>query len=440
MRIGCGAPQEMTESVARQPLQQLPHRSMHSLQLFVLAIAVVLSLAGFTYFFLASLFIMGCAAGVLIDPAHGARRWMTVCFCSILALISLTKIPESDLANYIYLIKEYVGLSLQQALVHDSISIKKTEVFYNLSTYIYSQLIGDHAAIYVFSVIFFTFFLASTISQHVYRYVAQWYGRSTGFAPIKISFAEAAALAAALMICITFSLAGHLLRQYAANAMFFMGLISYMRGKGNGALLLILLSCATHNSLVVPALLFVAAMVIARLPRYMALLLYFLGLVVAAVLSFKIEGLLGDVLKIALADQGDIPPVLIIGDLCLGVMVFLMVAPKGAMRNPEYYRLRSIIYLYLFFWMALLAVSKIEFIFFRFYFLNDFVRVVMLSALIGRFHKQIGPGLALTFMMVSLGYFIFKFDTSPWHYSNSMPNMMFDSFGEILRSISSNYG
>ncbi|TOI26967.1 hypothetical protein CGI63_23415, partial [Vibrio parahaemolyticus] len=170
----------------------------------------------------------------VINFGSNVKRFLgCILIGAFFSLINLIKIPESDMMIYIEALNEIVKSSFYDVFNFSFVSLRSSEFVFNIYLYILSNIDLTGFLFSFLSVFIIYFNLGLTVFNLSYK-------KDIDFLVIVFS----------LFLCfVTFSLSGHLVRQYLAVSFILLG-VSYIAVNKNRAYILSLASMFIHNSLI----------------------------------------------------------------------------------------------------------------------------------------------------------------------------------------------
>lgn len=346
---------------------------------------------------------------------HGEYLFVIV-ISLIFSLVNKEKLIVSDLYNY----KEYFDLIKSGVITIDFsntyISVKPTEVMF----YIYNLTLGHFFDFkgYMFVTSFIIYGVIGYSAIELMRYISDSLELQVNNV-VKIYLI----LFFAMFVAITFSQTLHLVRQYLALSFLFLGISLLIRDNKLTGCISLIFSILTHNSMVLPLIILGVAIFTFR-SKYHKISLVSVGFVfiISKVFMYYISlryPYFNDM------DNGSIPLSLILIDFILATVFFFVFYVYKVEKTIAYY-------ICLFYLLFLFSVSSNEFVFLRFYFAMDFIRVIMFSYILyylslGRFDNFLIFGFVL-FPIV----FILRLHFNPWFYGFDMDYLIGGFFVPVL--------
>ncbi|ENJ2787445.1 EpsG family protein [Vibrio parahaemolyticus] len=344
----------------------------------------------------------------VINFGSNVKRFLgCILIGAFFSLINLIKIPESDMMIYIEALNEIVKSSFYDVFNFSFVSLRSSEFVFNIYLYILSNIDLTGFLFSFLSVFIIYFNLGLTVFNLSYK-------KDIDFLVIVFS----------LFLCfVTFSLSGHLVRQYLAVSFILLG-VSYIAVNKNRAYILSLASMFIHNSLI-PFVLFYP-LIYAGTVKYGWKLMTFLSLSFSFVASSFVF-LIKPYMEIGFVkDDGSIPIVLIVFDASVFFLFSFFVMNK---KECFYVNALKIFPLFIMTASVLIITKDVPLLFLRFYFLVDFLRPVALALLFFSIIPKSGFRYSsLIFInIMSFSIFILRLDSSPWDYGFDGMSLLFFS-------------
>ncbi|MHB9954120.1 hypothetical protein [Vibrio campbellii] len=372
------------------------------LDLFSLCLLSVFLFFYPVFFILLLIFVVS-----IINVDSNLKRFLG-CFLigAFFSIINLIKIPESDMLIYIEALNEIFKISFYDVFNFSFVSLRSSEFVFNIYLYILSNIDLTGFLFSLLSVFIIYFNLGLTVFNLSYK-------KDIDFLVIVFSF---------FLCFVTFSLSGHLVRQYLAVSFILLG-VSYIAVNKNRACLFSSLSMFIHNSLI-PFVLFYP-LIYAGTVRYGWKIVTFLSLLFSFVASSFVF-LIKPYMEIGFVkDDGAIPIVLIIFDASVFFLFSFFVMKKECF----YVNAVKIFPLFIMTASVLIITKDVPLLFLRFYFLVDFLRPVALVLLFfSIMPKSVFRYSSLMFIIIiSFSIFILRLDSSPWDYGFDGMSLLFFS-------------
>jgi len=385
---------------------------------FYITLSVFVGLVSVFWFPVISLFLLFIMSLVYRDIL-GYRKFIftALSVSSLFAVINILKLQESDLHAYIkyfYLLKD---LSFFQASDFVFLNIRYTEVVFRMYVWLLSQIFTTAVAFVVlstviiyFSNIFFTLSFSRRVANNV---------KSEGWLFLLLSMVWCC------FVGITFSLTGHVIRQYLGVSVFALGLLFLMQGRMYVGWLILLLSGLVHNALFLLVPIFIMSLLMSK---------YLKGLVVTIsilLISYSLSGyvnLLGGLApNILNRGEAENSGMMIILDVVL-VVLFRIVYRKD-MKKKEVAQFNAFVILYSSF---LILFHGESLIFLRYYFIFDIIRSVIGVLLILKLNKDGVILISSPLILFSIGFFMFRYSNSPWDYGFNGVSIIVANLDQIL--------
>ncbi|WP_175546867.1 EpsG family protein [Vibrio vulnificus] len=330
-------------------------------------------------------------------------------FCTIpplfFAAINALKLPASDLLVYINAIEVIDGLNVLEVFSFKYVSLRSTEFIFNIYIWIISNF-DKTGWLFSFLSVYVIYLNVSIALCNVFS----------------VKKKELLYLFLGMMLfSLTFTLVGHLVRQYLAGSVFLLGL-SYLNKRDRLGVCFIVLSSLIHNSLVAFVLTLPFAKLILSKESWLryTILIFILSFIISA-----FSHVLMPYMEIGFVkDDGNIPLVLIIFDCFLFILfAWLRVKNDKVTVSTEYIYIFSVILV-----SCLIFSKDITLVFFRFYFLVDFIRPFIIASLTFILVRGGLVGIYV-FLNLCLSMFIFavRFDSSPWDYGSDAFSLLFNN-------------
>ncbi|GHY51467.1 hypothetical protein VCSRO70_3178 [Vibrio cholerae] len=330
-------------------------------------------------------------------------------FCTIpplfFAAINTLKFPASDLLVYINAIEVIDSLNILEVFSFKYVSLRSTEFIFNIYIWIIS-IFDKTGWLFSFLSVYIVYLNVSIALCNIFSV------RKKELLYLFLGM---------LLFSLTFTLVGHLVRQYLAGSVFLLGL-SYLNKRDRLGVFFIVLSSLIHNSLAA----FVLTLPFAKLLLSKeAWLRYTILIFIFSYIISSFSHVLMPYMEIGFVkDDGDIPLVLIIFDCFLFILfAWLRIKNNKVVISTEY------IYIFAVILVSCLIVSKdIMLVFFRFYFLVDFIRPFVIASLTVVLVRSGLVGIYI-FLTLCLSMFIFaiRFDSSPWDYGGDAFSLLFNN-------------
>jgi len=319
---------------------------------------------------------------------------------------------------------------ISDALSFSALSIRATEFAYNIYAYSVSVLTGGSKLIFVLvssSLIYLFVMLANSLafSDGARVLIGGLSNQTRIDSRSRFRYAFLTSVLLAAFVCVTFSVSGHLIRQYLAGSISTLGfaLLIFDKKKPIAGSVLLGMAPFIHNSAIVLAAAYIFVYVFrdsARV-RWCLLLLSVIpamyGVGIVSEYAFAIN-------EIVLSmDEGNIHPAIVGADILLLALALATATKTKVSGAPT--RFSLVLWAICFFALFLIFVSSVPFYFLRFYFYVEFLRILVVGFLCGRYARLIGPKLGLLLSGISLLYFSLRLNASPWEYVAKMPDVLF---------------
>jgi EpsG family len=356
-------------------------------------------------------------AGLIVFiSSRGRLAWWPAATAVVLAaVLNSLKWPDSDLAEY-YAYLDYARAYGLYALLTDEnlfVSIKPTEPVFRAFAWLAAHMTPAPKIAFALLSGLITYGAALQMCRMV---TARPHARERGSAT-----PAAAACAVALLVGITFSLVGHLVRQYLAGAIFFLGFFGHLTTERRRWLLLPLLACAIHNATLLLAGPLLLSMGLYARPRLFAAVL----VAVLAAAELQHIPLLSDLMADLsfLKQDGEIGYALPLLDATI-----LLLAWRVWQRTPPSERpfdraaLARVACFALALGVLLFAIREVSLLFFRSYFFIEFLRVPALAFVLCAWLRRAGDArrwLMPLVLIVAVSVCWQRARTSDWSYSSA---------------------
>jgi EpsG family len=334
------------------------------------------------------------AALVTLAATQGRLAWWpAVTVVLLLAVVNSLKWPESDLAEYFTVIDDVRLVSLAALLGDDSalLSIRPTEPAFRMLIWL-----AAHAEPLP-RIAFALFTSLATYGSILWLcHMASSSQRSTD-----TDWRPAVASAVALLLGVTFSLTGHLVRQYVAGGLFFIGVFGWSFTGRWRWLVWPCLAVAVHNSAAMLGLPLLLAMLLSTRPRLFVLLL---GGVVLAAATNRIP-MISDLAEATsfLKDDGQIGLALPTLDALLLALTWGVWRTLSDSQRPSRHVAARLLCFAIALAVLLFCIRDVPLLFFRSYFYLEFLRAPMLAFVISVALRRSGAaGLPLAIVAMLL--------------------------------------
>ncbi|WP_420841371.1 EpsG family protein [Enterovibrio baiacu] len=322
------------------------------------------------------------------------------------AAINAMKLPESDLLVYVEAISVIADKNFFEVLTFKYVSLRSTEFLFNYYIWFIS-LVDNSGWLFSFLSTYIIYFNVSLALCNIFTVKKK-----------ELLYL----IMAMLLFSITFSLVGHLVRQYFAASFLLLGL-SYLDSRRKLGVMLALSSVFLHNSMFLFILTFPFAKHLLSSRHWIK---YTIALLLIAYILGSASSYLKPYMEIAfMIDDGSIPLSLVIFDLSLFCFLVLFKFKNKHIENRVFN-----IYCFSVLLLCCLLVSRdISLLFFRFYFLADLLRpfVILSLSLIISNRGMVKPLLVYIILILSILVFIARFHSTPWDYGLDPFSILFDS-------------
>ena len=337
--------------------------------------------------------------------------WPAVTTVLLLSVVNSLKWPESDLAEYFILLDDIRLVPLSSLLGDESalLSIRSSEPVFRTLMWLAAR--ADPLPRIAFALVVGLFVYGSLLM------LCRWATSSAN--TTDPTWQAAIATTIALLVGVTFSLVGHLTRQYFAGGLFFLGLFGWAFTGHYRWWLGPAVACATHNSallLIVPLTL--SAFLSSR-PRLFVM-------VVLATLGASLAGLFPLIDELAeatsfLKEDGQIGIALPLMDAALLLVAWyvwrcLPVGDRPAMQIALRLMCFSVALA-----VMLFCIREVPLLYFRSYFYIEFLRAPMLAFVIAAVLRGAGNAAALnTVVALPLAALLcwLRVRGTDWNYSS----------------------
>jgi EpsG family len=334
--------------------------------------------------------------------------WPAVATALLLIVLNSLKWPESDLAEYFVMLDGARHLPLGALLDDESalLSIRSTEPVFRTLMWLLAR--ADPLPR-----VAFTIFGGAAIYGSL-LWLCRWASR---LRHDDANWHAGVATAVALLVGVTFSLSGHLVRQYLAGGMFFLGVFGWALSGRWRWLLWPVAACATHNSaLLLAAPLLLSMLFSARPLIFVAILLAALG--AAPTGQIPILGDLSEATSF-LKEDGQIGLSLPVLDGLLLLLAWCVWRALPAGQRPPTRAVVRILCFCVAFAVLLFYISEIPLLFFRSYFYLEFLRAPILAFVIAASLRRAGrAGMPLALITLPLAAFVcwLRVRSADWVY------------------------
>jgi len=335
------------------------------------------------------------------------------------AFINILKTPESDLYNYIEYYNYLTTMSISDVLNFRYLNVRDSEVVFKVYVWLLAQL-SNSASLFVFMSTLIMYYLVTLFSISI----------SNLFINKEVSKNNVMLMMMIVWCCfvgITFSLTGHVIRQYLSMAIFVLGIQFLFNRRFLAGVIVVILSVLIHNSIVLFLVLLSFSVLFSK---YITKVIFFLpGLVIAYFLSDYLV-LFGGNFQIGnkLNAMSWIMP--LIDSFLLALYVY---SHWGCRRKKYIMRINAFLVLYILFLVLFhqeLLISQ------RLYYFFDIVRSVIGVLLIQRFFYKYNDTfksiLVIPFIAVAVVYFLIKYSFSPWDYGPDYSHVILIDYSYIL--------
>lgn len=322
--------------------------------------------------------------------------WPAIATAVLLVVLNSLKWPESDLAEYFVVLDDARRVPLVALLEDESalLSIRPTEPVFRAFMWLLAR--ADPLPRVAFALV---------AGAAIYGTLMWLCGRVSrcGTDP-DAAWRAACATAIALLVGVTFSLVGHLVRQYIAGGLFIVGVFGWAYTGRWRWWLWPVLACAIHNSALLLMLPLAVAVLLARRPRVFAATVL---LVVAASLTGRIP-LVGDLSEATsfLKEDGQIGLALPLLDSLLAAAAWLVWRRLPATERPASDTAARLLCFGIALGVLLFCIRDVPLLFFRSYFYLEFLRAPMLAFIVAAGLRRAGttawPAVAFALPLAAL--------------------------------------
>jgi hypothetical protein len=241
-------------------------------------------------------------------------------------------------------------------------------------------------------------------------------------------YSTAAALIVTVTLCITFTLTTHLIRQNLAGSFLFLSFTYLVVHNYKYFLIMIVLSIGTHNSALIPALLFLSAF---SLNRYESKSLkivvqIFFAILLAYLLPYIISP---ESDNLYTQSDGDISLLVIVYDVViLAVATYLFLFKYESTNKQFNFMMLGVLSFFIF--VMLLSYSPLLQL--RYYLFFDYFRVVSFLVVIYFYEKKI-PSITFVFFALFIGIFYtnLRIEKSTFNYKGSLMEYLTKDMSEL---------
>lgn len=324
--------------------------------------------------------------------------FLIICSSVFFSFLNFHRNIDSDLYNYYLFFEETRNRDFASFLSDTFISIRPSEIIFIFYTKLLSSMISFRLYVFITTFLIYSFSLFA-----IHRLMLLWFRIKLNVDLLHsyFLFYFLIVLNFSIFLSFTFSLTGHLVRQYLAMSIVFYAIVLHVDNK-KSAIFFILISCLIHNSVLLISLLyFVSYYLSIRAKKIDAFLKYIIFFVF---INLFVRYYLYNYFSLYLTmDNGIIPYYLILLDGSLLVIYFLSCYSLAS-------ELVGLYFFPLVYYIFLISFIDVDFIFLRYYFYMDFIRVVIIFYLVYRYVKiSFVPLFSfISFLFVVLFYFRFE--------------------------------
>lgn len=349
-----------------------------------------------------------------IELNYKKMRFWGVVVCSAISFLNLLKIPESDAISYINYIDYLSGLKLNALFDISYKSIKTVEFIFNIYSWVIAQ-VDSTGLLFNYISVFVIYYLLFLTSINMMERIG-----------IRGSFI--ALIMLTLFFGLTLSLSGHLIRNYLAMAV-----------------LVYIVSLSVSDSFVfnyryfilltVPGFIHVSLLVFPILITFICyfqsrfkniVLVFFLSLSIGFISSLMISVLLELVNGGVSEFDSKIPVLMIVFD-SFQCFLFIALIRKNAHLERAINVFTSLICSLVF---ILALTSSTNLIFYRYYFVFDFLRGIIALILVSRYlnlNSLIGFVVNMLIVVFSILFFCVRVSSSGWDYGSDSLFVLFET-------------
>lgn len=373
---------------------------------------------------LAQTAVVWLAAAVMLTVLGGASRrrlgwWPAVSVVLVLSAVNSMKWPESDLREYYQYFEHARESSLLSLLAEEDsfLSIRVTEPLFRGYMWLLAHLTPAPRIAFSLLSSMAIYGMALALCARMTNGIAAPNGGS-----VSRHFVTAASVASAtaLLAGITFSLTGHLVRQYLAGGVFALGVFGYAFTGRWRWLLLPAVAGAIHNSVLILGAPLLLVLCLGRRPGILAAaLLAWLVLAFAGQVTFVNE--LAEAISF-LKEDGEIGIALPALDASVLVSTWLLWRKSPPTARPSVQTMRLLLWFGLALAVLLFSIRDVPLLFFRSYFYVEFLRTPMLAFIVGELLRRTGrskPAAAAVAFALAAALCWVRVLATDWSYSSS---------------------
>lgn len=362
----------------------------------------------FMVFYFPFLFLLVLAIMVVVFPLklNLKKIVFSIMVSSYFAILNAQKSPESDLLIYIEALNYISEFSFWNVFDFNYISIRSTEFVFNYYIWVISLIDRSGFAFTFFSVFLIYLFITVSLLKCL---------NEDGFDNYII-------VILVLFLSITFSLSGHLIRQYMAVSFFFLGTVLLYRNKGVG-IFCFLVSPFIHNAMLPLVLLYPIFYYLMYRRNAQLVSVFFLTI---AVVFNQFINVLEPYMELGFSlNDGEIPYFLIMLDFMTAFVFFVLIKKKYVCNEQSRYVIPGFVILS----CILIASNSVKLIFLRYYFMMDVFRAYFILSCIYVFYSKVNFNyfirllMILIFSVFSFLMFAYRMSSSPWDYGSDVSTL-----------------
>jgi hypothetical protein len=388
---------------------------------------IALSTALFSMFLpLLILFSLSVIFLAIDNKGRSFVRLSILFMCLIFALINILKMPESDLNNYVEYYNQLSSMSFYTALDFVYQNIRLSEIIFRMYFWLMAQL-STSISLLIFISTVVIYYIVTFFSLYVSRfYTDNFKSKNNVILLLSIIWC--------CYVGITFSLTGHVIRQYLSVVVFLLGILFLFDRKIFLGVMITMLAGLVHNAIFLFPILLLFTVVFSK--HITKPIIFIPCLIVAYFLS--------DYLALL---QEYFPSIIGRGSLegWSSSLVFLdglfLIVYGYLYRNHHRKKYISYINAFLIFFVLFLILFHQEsLIFQRYYYFFDVIRsvigVLIISKLFSKFDSASQSMLIVPFVVFSISIFLFRYDGSPWDYGSNYSSIIFIDYNDIFLRLS----
>jgi hypothetical protein len=355
-------------------------------------------------------FLLTSVASLFVLFPKKIKIFISITLLSVFfANLNLMKMPASDALVYIEALEILQDYNLLELIYFNYVSFRDIEFIFNIYMWSIAQLDVSGALF---------FFLSTFI-------IYMLYGLSLLMIidKKKINDLFFILILSLMLLSLTFSLSGHLVRQYLAFSVFFYG-VNMLKVNFNRGRVILFISMFIHLSV---------APFILLMPFFIYCYRKFGGykvVVSTLIFSFFISTFIIRLMPYAEAvfnnNDGEVPFSLLMLDGGLLVTFFTMIYIRQKFNSELFTVFIAVLTLLL---ACLIATYPIKLLFLRYYFVMDFFRgaIIIYLFMLFKFDRVSEVLSVLVFLSLSFFVFSFRLETSPWDYGGDIIESIFSS-------------